>query len=95
MKVRQRNSSEYADQTDIESISMLYDGTEPVAGNNMDFTNSVDVLARIARSRVRWGVVEMPPEFYRTLLRGEQVGHLSFGVEEDEVLPPEPGRWYL
>ncbi|KAI1360601.1 hypothetical protein F5Y08DRAFT_348662 [Xylaria arbuscula] len=82
-EVRQRNSSEYAEQTDMESVSMLYDhSTEPVAG-------------RIARSRVRWGVVEMPPEWYRILLRDEQVGHLSFGVEKDEVVPPEPGRWYL
>ncbi|KAJ3572481.1 hypothetical protein NPX13_g5035 [Xylaria arbuscula] len=96
MEVRQRNSSEYAEQTDMESVSMLYDhSTEPVAGNSMDSTDSVDVLGRIARSRVRWGVVEMPPEWYRILLRDEQVGHLSFGVEKDEVVPPEPGRWYL
>ncbi|KAK5637667.1 hypothetical protein RRF57_013382 [Xylaria bambusicola] len=96
MKVRQRHDRAHAEHTDIESASMLHDhSTELRAGNDMNFTNNLDVLGKISRSRIRWGVVEMPSEWYRILLRDEQVGHLSFGVEEDEVLPPEPGRWYL
>ncbi|KAI0436193.1 hypothetical protein F4803DRAFT_543152 [Xylaria telfairii] len=96
MEVRQRQNRERTWHADMESVSMLADySTESRAGNNINFTNNLDVLGKIARSRIRWGVVEMPSEWYKIILRDEEVGHLSFGVKEDEVLPPEPGRWYL
>ncbi|KAI0836750.1 hypothetical protein F5Y06DRAFT_288376 [Hypoxylon sp. FL0890] len=52
-------------------------------------------FARLARSKIRWGVVKMPPEWhaeYDTV--AGPVEHLSFGVEEDDVQPPEPGELY-
>lgn len=50
---------------------------------------------RIARSKLKWGVVKMPAEFYEQF-RGTDTEtlHLAFGVEEQEVYAPEEGRWY-
>ncbi|KAF3057951.1 hypothetical protein GL218_05318 [Daldinia childiae] len=52
-------------------------------------------FTKLARSKIRWGAVEMPPEWYAEYDNEDAtVGHLSFGVEEDDVTPPEPGRMY-
>ena len=40
---------------------------------------------KISRSKIRWGVVCMPKEFYaqfRPLQDGVKLGHLAFGIEE-------------
>ncbi|KAI1139810.1 hypothetical protein F5Y05DRAFT_380161 [Hypoxylon sp. FL0543] len=43
----------------------------------------------LARSKVRWGIVQMPPEWYAEYAHeGVVVEHLSFGVREDNVRPP-------
>ncbi|KAI0137809.1 hypothetical protein F4776DRAFT_670802 [Hypoxylon sp. NC0597] len=50
---------------------------------------------KLARSKIRWGVVKMPPEWHAEYdTDAGPVGHLSFGVEEDDVQPPEPGDLY-
>ncbi|KAL7622735.1 hypothetical protein AAE478_006413 [Parahypoxylon ruwenzoriense] len=50
---------------------------------------------KLARSKIRWGVVRMPPEWYTEYENGDgPIEHLSFGVAEDDVRPPEPGRFY-
>ncbi|KAF2969729.1 hypothetical protein GQX73_g3813 [Xylaria multiplex] len=91
-ETRQRQSSEY---TDVESTSMLHNhDLESILSDNEGVSKSLDVLGRIARSKIRWGVVKMPPEWYTTFTQNDEVEHLSFGVEKDEVSPPEPGRWY-
>jgi hypothetical protein len=48
-------------------------------------------LQKVARSKIRWGVLKMPPEWY------EEHGYepLGFGVEGEEVTTPVEGRWYL
>ncbi|KAI1477430.1 hypothetical protein F4774DRAFT_196462 [Daldinia eschscholtzii] len=52
-------------------------------------------FTKLARSKIRWGVVKMPPEWHAEYDNDDApVEHLSFGVEEDEVTPPEPGRLY-
>ncbi|KAI1658111.1 hypothetical protein F4813DRAFT_54132 [Daldinia decipiens] len=52
-------------------------------------------FTKLARSKIRWGVVEMPPEWHAEYDNDDAtVGHLSFGVEEDGVTPPEPGCLY-
>ncbi|KAG4220163.1 hypothetical protein PC116_g31358 [Phytophthora cactorum] len=52
-------------------------------------------FTKLARSKIRWGVVKMPPEWHAKYDNDDApVEHLSFGVEEDEVTPPEPGRLY-
>lgn len=46
---------------------------------------------RLSRSRIRWGIVPMPEEFYNhfgDLGRGVETGHLSFGIEAQGVSPP-------
>ncbi|KAM7205738.1 hypothetical protein V8F20_002971 [Naviculisporaceae sp. PSN 640] len=66
-------------------------------------------LARICRSLLVWGIVEMPRDWYaRNRMdnlddgvgnAGEdaevQVVHMSFGTQLDRVTAPEEGRWYL
>lgn len=51
-------------------------------------------LGSVARRKIRWGVVRMPPEWYDQFDDETPVEHLSFGVEEDNVAPPITGRWY-
>lgn len=51
------------------------------------------IFSNLARSKLRWGEVQMPQSWYRFNSR-TPVQHLSFGVQEDTVLPPAPGRWY-
>lgn len=52
-------------------------------------------LMRLARSRVRWGVVKMPAAFYAQFVDiKECVGHLTFGAAEHHVESPEEGEWY-
>ncbi|RYP16460.1 hypothetical protein DL765_005137 [Monosporascus sp. GIB2] len=51
------------------------------------------VFAKLSRSKLRWGVVKMPPSWYE-FDDEVQVEHLSFGVREDDVSPPVPGHWY-
>jgi hypothetical protein len=62
---------------------------------DMELPAEESVYEQIARSRVRWGVVKMPPEFYTDYENhGRPYEHLSFGVEEDEVDPPVYMRHY-
>lgn len=54
----------------------------------------------LSRSRIRWGVVLMPDEFYTQFgdrEDGMKLGHLTFGIEEQGVAPPEddPGHVYI
>lgn len=53
---------------------------------------------RISRSRILWGVVPMPEEFYSQFEQQEngiELGHLTFGVKEQGVAPPESGLDHL
>lgn len=51
--------------------------------------NIEDVYEQIATSKIRWGVVQMPEEFYREFdNHGRPYDHLSFGVKEDVVGAP-------
>jgi hypothetical protein len=55
------------------------------------------VLSRLAESKIKWGVVTMPPDFYKEFQEGIQaseIGHLSFGVEKDQVQRPIHAHWY-
>ena len=52
-------------------------------------------LLNVSRSRVRWGVIRMPPKWYRDYEASVvPVEHLGFGVEEDGVEPPVTGKYY-
>lgn len=58
-----------------------------------DLDSRESTFSRLSRSKLRWGVVQMPNGWYKWN-RDISVEHLSFGVEEDGVLPPAPGSWY-
>ncbi|KAI1344923.1 hypothetical protein F5Y15DRAFT_410610 [Xylariaceae sp. FL0016] len=66
------------------------DDEELAAQDDMDGSS----LRELSRSRIRWGVVEMPPEWYEEYNHEGQVEHLGFGVKRDHVQPPVAGRWY-
>ncbi|KAI1390078.1 uncharacterized protein F4822DRAFT_223520 [Hypoxylon trugodes] len=52
-------------------------------------------FTKLARSKIRWGIVKMPPEWHAEYDNDAgPVEHLSFGVEEDDVQPPEVGDLY-
>ncbi|KAI1276354.1 hypothetical protein F5Y07DRAFT_408502 [Xylaria sp. FL0933] len=51
-------------------------------------------LERVAQSRLRWGVIRMPSDWYRQHLGPESAGHLGFGTVEDAVAAPLWGHLY-
>ncbi|KAI0554466.1 hypothetical protein F4679DRAFT_526149 [Xylaria curta] len=69
----------------------LHGDTEP--GDDVDdkSKDSANALQKVARSKIRWGVLKMPPEW----LDEHDYEPLGFGVEGDEVTSPVEGKWYL
>lgn len=52
-------------------------------------------LLRVSQSRIKWGVVKMPPSWGEQFNRREiVVEHISFGVPGDDVQQPVEGHWY-
>ncbi|RYC56619.1 hypothetical protein CHU98_g9592 [Xylaria longipes] len=51
-------------------------------------------LRKLAQSKIRWGVVKMPPEWYIEYGNDGPVEHLGFGAEDDTVSPPVSGNFY-
>ncbi|KAL1855006.1 hypothetical protein Plec18170_004418 [Paecilomyces lecythidis] len=77
----------------VEEIAMsrLQEHDQP------DPKNQDLVLSKLAESKLKWGVVTMPPEFYEEFkedMEVDTVEHLSFGVKEDDVQKPIYGKWY-
>ncbi|KAI1455288.1 hypothetical protein F4805DRAFT_468796 [Annulohypoxylon moriforme] len=69
------------------------DGNE--TGYKTDYGQGISPFTKLARSKIRWGVVKMPPEWHaENDNEAGRVDHLSFGVEEDNVQPPEAGECY-
>ncbi|RKK68116.1 hypothetical protein BFJ69_g13911 [Fusarium oxysporum] len=63
-----------------------------------DDRRTLSVYARIAESKVKWGVVRMEDSFYNELkdeVDVNEIGHLSFGVQDDAVGKPEFQKWYI
>lgn len=82
-----------ADGTDDGSaaVSRLEDSTD-TEEDDMQFRT------RLSKSRIRWGVVRMPDEFYaqfEDMEEGVELGHLSFGTEEQGVVPPVDDTWHV
>lgn len=67
----------------------------PVPGtvDEDDLNSGISIFSRLASSRLRWGVVQMPQGWYKPEPQ-VPIEHITFGVEEDGVLPPVPGGWY-
>ncbi|KAI1140191.1 hypothetical protein F5Y05DRAFT_403222 [Hypoxylon sp. FL0543] len=85
-------------QLSLSSKRLLPDrerGSEDSVSSGEDQQGGGGPFTRLARSKIRWGVVTMPPEWHAEYdSEAGPVGHLSFGVEEDDVRPPEPGELY-
>ncbi|KAI0016513.1 hypothetical protein F4780DRAFT_797808 [Xylariomycetidae sp. FL0641] len=69
-------------------------GEDVEQGGDLAQEKEEQSLRNIAQSRIRWGVIQMPPEWYSNWDADEPVGHLGFGVPEDDVEKPVPGRMY-
>ncbi|KAL1871122.1 hypothetical protein Daus18300_004867 [Diaporthe australafricana] len=53
------------------------------------------MLLRVSQSKIRWGVVKMPPSWAEQFVRRDPaVEHISFGLSEDDVETPVVGHWY-
>ncbi|KAI1120426.1 hypothetical protein F5Y10DRAFT_258367 [Nemania abortiva] len=52
-------------------------------------------LRRLAQSKIRWGVISMPAEWYDEYGHDDPVEHLGFGAEEDKPKDPVPGHMYV
>ncbi|KAI0454720.1 hypothetical protein F5B21DRAFT_473937 [Xylaria acuta] len=49
---------------------------------------------RLAQSRLRWGVISMPAEWYNEYNHDGPLEHLGFGIKEDNPKDPVPGHMY-
>lgn len=92
-----------SDHIDAEAGGYQVDGHvrllahEARISHSFPSTTSTDDQRRLAlsRGRIKWGEVQMPPEWYRQYDGlPEPIRHLSFGVEGDDVQEPEEGQWY-
>ncbi|KAI1204960.1 uncharacterized protein F4807DRAFT_301545 [Annulohypoxylon truncatum] len=64
-------------------------------GDKADDEQHNGPFTKLSRSKIRWGIVKMPPEWHaENDNEAGRVEHLSFGVEDDDVQPPEPGECY-
>lgn len=65
------------------------------AFNDSENNEENERLEKIAQSRLRWGVVKMPPEWSSQYSGSyDQVDHISFGTTNDGVEEPVHVRWY-
>lgn len=65
------------------------------AVNDSENNEENERLEKIAQSRLRWGVVKMPPEWSSQYSGSyDQVDHISFGTTNDAVEEPVHDRWY-
>ncbi|KAI0550664.1 hypothetical protein F4679DRAFT_572808 [Xylaria curta] len=69
-------------------------GKEDEDEDEDDDSNSRNPLRTLAQSRLRWGTILMPAEWYNEYHHDGPVEHLGFGVEEDEPKDPVPGHMY-
>ncbi|KAI1412406.1 hypothetical protein F5Y13DRAFT_180178 [Hypoxylon sp. FL1857] len=93
-------SSRLSDQEDIEMQQLMIARESPrsslasdrlVGHQDQEDDGEKSLFRDLARSKIRWGVVQMPPEWYAEHAHeGVAVQHLSFGVREDDVRAPVP-----
>ncbi|KAJ6441118.1 hypothetical protein O9K51_06913 [Purpureocillium lavendulum] len=91
-------AEEGAETSGLMRVDTPDPGEEALAtsGDENNWTQDSNFV-KLSRSKVKWGVVKMPPEFYANLaedLDDIAVEHLSFGVEADMVGAPVYGKWY-
>jgi hypothetical protein len=52
------------------------------------------ILEKVSQSKIRWGVIKMPADFYEEYDSNEPYGHLGFGVQGEEITPPRYDELY-
>ncbi|XXH04287.1 hypothetical protein Hte_010701 [Hypoxylon texense] len=88
-------STRKSSQLSLASSNRLLLRRSEDSDSNEGDEQQTGLFTKLARSKIRWGVVPMPPEWHAEYDNEDgAVEHLSFGVEEDDVKPPEPGRHY-
>lgn len=82
--------------TDLEASRLISDSscTLERASTEPSSEQKERSLRKLAQSKIRWGVIRMPPEWYIEYARDGPVEHLGFGVEEDMVASPVSGHCY-
>ncbi|KAJ3563776.1 hypothetical protein NPX13_g8079 [Xylaria arbuscula] len=75
---------------------LLAEDTQDSSLDDVDFEKNGDThLEKIAQSKLRWGVVRMPQEWFSKYgYDAASVGHLGFDTREDGVAPPLWGHLY-
>lgn len=82
-------------QNIMESSSGLLARDEQSLESRNDEEERTATLLRASQSKIRWGVVEMPPSWEAQYNRQDiTVEHISFGLPEDDVQQPIAGHWY-
>ncbi|KAI8951405.1 hypothetical protein F4801DRAFT_589786 [Xylaria longipes] len=78
------------------NYELLGDGNRESSIDDVEFEKSGENrLERIAQSKLSWGVIRMPQEWYtRHGYDPMLIGHLGFGVIKDGVAPPLWGHLY-
>ncbi|KAI6082383.1 hypothetical protein F4821DRAFT_216117 [Hypoxylon rubiginosum] len=89
------SSTRKSSHLSLASSSRLLLRRSEDSDSNMGDEQQISPFRKLARSKMRWGVVPMPPEWHAEHDNEDGVvEHLSFGVEEDDVKPPESGQYY-
>ncbi|GAW25293.1 hypothetical protein SAMD00023353_0401920 [Rosellinia necatrix] len=70
------------------------DDGDGVDDDDDDDDDAQSPLKRLAQSRLRWGVISMPAEWYSEYDHDGPVEHLGFGGEEEQPRDPVPGHMY-
>lgn len=79
----------------MESSSRLLARDEQPLEPRNDYEEQTATLLRVSQSKIRWGVVDMPPSWEEQYNRQDiTVEHISFGLPEDDVQQPIAGHWY-
>ncbi|KAH6877091.1 hypothetical protein B0T10DRAFT_552213 [Thelonectria olida] len=94
-----KDSGQVAEAGQVSSYSTVpgSDDNLVLSPNEAKESASTSMLASVAESKVKWGIVAMPLEFYQDLnndIEAPGIQHLSFGVEANNVTAPVPGGWY-
>lgn len=74
---------------------ILFSHDDRTSESHRDDEEQKSMLVRVSQSKIRWGVVKMPSSWKEQFDRRDiAVGHVSFGLPEDDVQQPITGHWY-
>ncbi|KAI1098653.1 hypothetical protein F4804DRAFT_116259 [Jackrogersella minutella] len=97
LKVPSMTCTRHSSQLSLASKRLLPDRRSENSADAEDGGDEAQggTFSKLARSKIQWGVVKMPPDWHSEYDNEDGVvERLSFGVEEDDVQPPEPEKCY-